>query len=164
MKFKVLKGTALHESISSIMKLRNEAIDESMKLVKELGARTCRPSRWGIGGGIESICFDEAQDLKIWKKMSYGTNEFMPRLNNKAGKEIQAKIDSLPYVTYPDLNGLFGKSSPFWCPSIIDTHDCYLVEIPDQYQSSLSNTDLIEILNSEYFALKEAHEAKKATV
>jgi len=161
MKYKVLKGTSLFESISNVLKSRNEAIDASINLAKELGAKTFRPSRWGIGGGIESLCFDEGQDLKIWKKMNYGPNEFMPRCNNKTAKEIQAKIDALPQVSYADLNGLFGTRSPFWSPSVIETEDYFLLEVPDKYQSSLTNTDLIEILNSEYFALKEAHEAKK---
>lgn len=161
MKFKVLQGTALFESIKNILDKRTEAIDAAKSLVKEFGAKTHRPSHWAIGTGISSICFEHEPDLKIWKSSGCGKLEFMPRLNNKTGKENSAKICALPEISYGDLNRLFGPASPLWCPSIIATEDCYLIEIPDQYQSKLTNTDLIEILNSEYYALKEAHEAKK---
>ena len=161
MKFKVLKNTELYNNIYNILNEKVAAINASMDLCKKLGGITFRPSGWSIGGGISSICFPVEQDLKIWKKTGYGPLEYMPRLNSKLGKEISAQIAALPEVRYTELNGLFGPKSPFWCPAIQNAENCFILNIPDKYANSITNTDLIEILNSEYFALKEAQESAK---
>ena len=163
MKFKVLKGTVLFQQLEELFIKVNSAHKAALSLIKEIGANSYRPSSWSIGGGISSLAFNEEKDSKMWKKMSYGKFEYMPKTNNKEGRELMNKIHELPMVSWSDLTKLLTtEDDPFWCPGVVKTDECFLFDISDKHAKKL-NADLIEILNSEYFALKEAHEAKKTT-
>lgn len=165
MKCKVLKGTELFDQLEAVLNRAKSAEKTTNAFTDEFGVAKYRPWYQSIGGGITSMIFENEPDLKVWKSSGFGKNEYMPRCNNKAGKEIQKRIDAFQKVTWDDLNEVISKkSSPFWCPGIINTKECMLLNISDKNVNELiKSKDLIEILDSEYFTLKEAFEAKKIT-
>jgi hypothetical protein len=73
-----------------------------------------RPSHISVWGGISACVFENAPDEKIWKKVNNSEDEWMPRLNVKAGKEIQKEIDNLPLVSMEELNECIGFDSEDW--------------------------------------------------
>jgi hypothetical protein len=163
-KYKVLSETELFQKLQEFFKLKYEAEDAACKLTEELGAKEFRPSPGGFGG-ISSICFENNPDPKSWKNSGIARNEFMPKCSSKSGKEIDEKISKLPRLTYRRLTDLISdEKSPFWCPSVIKTESCFLIHVPDNHNSRLNSNDLIEILDSEYFRLKEEHEAKEKSI
>lgn len=85
--------------------------EKAIKLAKELGGKGARGGFDCVGGGISSIEFDKAPDAKLWKHLRY--NEYMPKLNIKAGKEIQKRIDNLPVVRNHEMNEIIDAKVTF---------------------------------------------------
>lgn len=83
------------------------------KLSEKYGFKEWRYSRISHIGGLSSCVFEVAPDLKIWKQSGCGHNEYMPRLNCKAGKEIHEEIKNLPVVGINELNNIVGYHSDF---------------------------------------------------
>lgn len=78
--------------------------EAQIKLANSLGATSWRSARFCAFGGFSSLIFPEAQDSKLWKNVNDSENEWMPKLNSKAGKELRKQIDDLPKITFEDLN------------------------------------------------------------
>lgn len=57
-----------------------------------------------IAGQIWLVSFKEGEkiDLKNWKK--YKNKYYLPKLNTKKGKEIQAEFDDIPIISWEELN------------------------------------------------------------
>ena len=163
-KYKVLPGTELFQKLQEFFKLKEEAEDAACELIKELGAEEFRPRPGGFGG-ISSIYFESNPNPKIWKNSGIGRNEYMPKCSTKGGKEIDDKIAKLPSFGYRKLTDLISdEKSPFWCPAVITTESCFLIDVPDNHIQRLNSPDMVEILASEYFRLKEEHEANEKSV
>lgn len=67
-----------------------------------------------VAGQIWLVSFKEGEeiDLKNWK--NHSEKFYLPKLNTKKGKEIQAEFDNIPIVSWKDLNACIGlKESSF---------------------------------------------------
>lgn len=169
MKFKVLKGTDTFQKLEELRIKVTDVNNQAKDVVKKLeGKRYCGRSH-KLAGGISAIEFDtKPEGYKpvggSWRSLYY------PKSVNKTDCKL---IESLPTVEYSELNDIIGFNAPqtvssekgiLWISTIglIFGENEMLIEVHDgcKYEAPV---DVVEILNSEYFALKEAHEAKKAT-
>lgn len=83
-----------------------EAFNSRKEFCVKHDIKTFRGDLWAVEGGLSAIIFEDniTIDPKIWKNVNSSKNEWMPRLNTKAGKEFQKKIDLLPTVSRSELN------------------------------------------------------------
>lgn len=107
------KDTETGKKFQEIDRRSDIARDAIIKLSEKYGFKEWRYSRISHIGGLSSCVFETTPDLKIWKSSGYGHNEYMPRLNCKAGKEIHDEIKKLPIVHINELNNIVGYHSDF---------------------------------------------------
>ena len=89
------------EKMKTIRKFQSDLSDE-------LGFSKWRDGYWVSAGGFTSLLFDTEPDMAIYKRVSGSKNEYMPRLNNKTGKEIAAKLKACPVLERHELNDCIG--------------------------------------------------------
>jgi hypothetical protein len=99
------------EALIAKMKACHEAQRE---LAKQLGFDQWRGGNWTVDSGISSCIFKEAPDPKIWRNVNGYKNEWMPRGNTKAGKELRKLFDALPVIHRVEVNECIGwHEGPF---------------------------------------------------
>lgn len=87
--------------------------EQQKQLSYELGFDEWRQGNWVFYGGYSSLIFPSEPDKKVYKETIY-ENEWMPRLNTKLGKGIQAKLDSIPTISIDEANQCIGfNGAPF---------------------------------------------------
>lgn len=107
--FKTPQDSETGKKFTEIEK-RGDVCHEALKaFLEKYGFQQYRPSRISHVGGISS-CKDPINpiDSKLWKSSGYGFNEWMPKLNCKAGVAIMAEIKALPIVDIDELNAVVG--------------------------------------------------------
>ena len=87
--------------------------DTQKALADKYGFTSWREALWKVAGGISSVIFPENTivDSKIWKEVRNG--EYMPKLNTKKGKAIQADFDQAITVGKSELNACIGWNEGF---------------------------------------------------
>ena len=82
-------------------------------LAEKYGFTSWRGERWVVAGGISSVIFPQGTtvDTKVWKEVRDG--EYMPRLNSKQGKAIQADFDQAVTISKSELNACIGWNEGF---------------------------------------------------
>ena len=92
------KFSAIHEKRSIIIKQIEE-------LRQKYGFTKTYINGWNAFGGIESVCFDNPPDMKLWKKsVSKDPIGYSPRLNSKEGQEIKKDLSKVDGISREDLN------------------------------------------------------------
>ena len=83
-------------------------------LAEKYGFTSWRGERWVVAGGISSVIFPKVTtiDTKVWKQIK-GKDEYMPRLNIKQGKAIQADFDQAVTISKAELNACIGWKEGF---------------------------------------------------
>lgn len=107
--FKTPKDSETGQKFTEIAK-RGDVCHEALKaFLEKHGFQKYRPSRVSHIGGISS-CKDPIKPInqKLWKASGYGVNEWMPKLNCKAGVAIMEEIKALPIVDIDELNAVVG--------------------------------------------------------
>lgn len=118
-------------------------------VAKEIGFEQWRGGYWLVWGGFSSLIFKEKPDEKVFKKVN--GNEWMPRLNTKAGKEIQAKLDATPRVTIDELNQCIGfDGAPFKTIGFAQNNKDYFGFIVDEKWEVKIPKDCEEVTVSKY--------------
>ncbi len=98
---------------AAIEKKMDDAIQAQKTMAKKYGIKEWRRAHWGVAGRFSSVIFAETPDLKVWKRVN-GENEFMPKLNTKEGKVIDAEFSKMPWVPYWKLNECVGIDINQW--------------------------------------------------
>lgn len=88
--------------------------EKQKELAEKYGFTSWRGERWVIAGGISSVVFpkDTTIDAKLWKQVK-GKDEYMPRMNTKQGKAVQADFDLAVTVSKSELNACIGWDEAF---------------------------------------------------
>jgi hypothetical protein len=115
MKFITKKDSETGKKFQVIADKLKEARNAQKQLVEELGFKAWRAGYWLVRSGFSALCSPITKpDPTIWKNVNGSKNEFMPRANRKAGKEIIKKFDAMPVVSSDDLNQCIGfNGAPF---------------------------------------------------
>ena len=91
----------------------NVCFENQKALADKYGFTYWREALWKVAGGISSVIFpeDTIVDTKIWKEVRNG--EYMPKLNIKQGKAIQADFNKAVTVSKSELNACIGWDEGF---------------------------------------------------
>ena len=90
---------------------KDEVFKKQRQVANDLGFYQWRHGYWNVWGGFSCLMFKQQPDNKVYKKQEDG---WMPKLNIKEGKEIQAKLDACPEVGIDELNQCIGfDGAPF---------------------------------------------------
>ncbi len=148
MYFKTKRDTQTGLNLCKIEEKANKAFKETKELAKEIGFKSWREGYWQAFGGISCVHFDSEPDSKVWKKQEDG---FMPKLNNKKGKEIAKKIDNLTSVDYFELNESVGfGGAPFKKIGVnFNNNDFVAFSVDEKWDFKIPD-DCVEITTSEY--------------
>jgi len=112
MYFITKRTSATGKKFQIIADKMNVISDAQRALSKEIGFKTWRGGYWIFWGGFSAVIFEKEPDLKLWKKVN--GSEWMPRLNSKEGKALQAKLDACPKMRPDEINKCIGFSGqPF---------------------------------------------------
>ena len=157
--YKTPKQSATGLKFKEIHKRAKSCHQASVEFIEKYGFESYRQSRISYMGGISSCCKPKNElDEKAWKLSGYGSNEFMPKLNNAEGRKIKAEIDALPIVDIDELNRIVGysgngfKSSNIGCD--FNSKDFYLFVVCSDWNAKIPK-DCIEITGSEYELLSK---------
>mgnify|MGYP006444623869 CR=1 FL=1 len=111
MYFKTFRISDTGKKFKKVEEKASKAFEDQKLLADELGFKSWREGYWQAFGGISCVHFDNEPDAKLWKKNLDG---YLPKLNTKAGKELQKKFDDLTSVSYDELNKCVGfDGAPF---------------------------------------------------
>lgn len=105
-----------------------QVLQAAKDMAKEIGYYTWRQGVWVAYGGVSSVTFKDTPDLKIWKKVNLENypQEYFPRMSNKQGKELAAKLRGLPTVSIKELNDCLGfKETLFKSIGFYRNNDTY---------------------------------------
>ena len=122
-------------------------------LAEKYGFTSWRGERWVVAGGISSVIFPKGTtiDTKVWKQIK-GKDEYMPRLNIKQGKAIQADFDQAITVTKAELNACIGWNEGFskhigFCKA---NNEYFGFTIDDDWTDIIIPNDCTEITATKY--------------
>ena len=122
-------------------------------LAKKYAFTSWRGDRWVVAGGISSVIFPKGAtiDTKVWKQIK-GKDEYMPRLNIKQGKAIQAEFDQATVITKGELNACIGWGESFInCIGLDWNNDEYFgFTIEDDWTDIIIPNDCTEITATKY--------------
>ena len=155
MKFKVNKGTKLFNELIAVLKKMDQCHHAAWEIVEEVGATSYRGSYWRIGGGITALGFKKQPE---GYRKEEGYNSYFPK-KIKVNKELLAKIDALPTVTFEDINTPLKFDFPQHIgnkmvnvPEVLFRKDHVLINVKDECTYTPVE-GMIEILGSEWIAL-----------
>ena len=127
--------------------------DSQEALAKKYGFTSWRGEYWVAAGGISSVIFPQGTivDTKVWKQIKR-KDEYMPRLNIKQGKAIQADFDQAITLTKAELNACIGWDEGFSKSIGFDgTNDKYFgFTIDDSWTDIIIPNDCTEITATKY--------------
>lgn len=105
--FKIKRDTLIGKELTKTLSIIPKIQEEAGKLCDEYKFKEYRRGHWTYAGGFTAFCSPLGEvDLELFKQDNCGN--FTPRLNTRKGKELQAKMDSVPSITTMDINKLFG--------------------------------------------------------
>ena len=148
MYFKTLRSSQTGENFKKVESKAGQAFDEQKSLSEELNFKSWREGWWQAFGGISCVHFENKPDSKLWKKKEDG---YMPKLNSKAGKELQKKIDNLTSVSYDELNQCVGFDGAPWKHIGVnfDNDEYFGFEVGESWDFKIPE-DCTEITTTEY--------------
>ena len=105
------KKSKTGKSFQTISDKKDDVFKKQKQVAKEIGFHQWRGGYWTVWGGFSCLMFKDKPNEKVYKKQEDG---WMPKLNSKEGKEIQAKLDTCPKVEIDELNKCIGfDGAPF---------------------------------------------------
>jgi len=156
MYFKTEKGSETFDKLDNVWRKINDFDKQANDLVIELGYTKYGRSNIGIGGGISCIYSKTKPEGfktvgKIYQNLIY------PKASNK---KLLKRFKELPIVSLDEYNDAIGFKPQFKGLTHYKNYgskrvgELFIVEVPDNcnFQPPLG---MVEILNSEYKALKE---------
>ncbi len=168
MYYQVPKSSPTGEQLTALQERMQAANDAAMALITSIGAETFRYGQMTIAGGVSSIIFPagkpEKSELKHWKRGAL-KGEYMPSERTKLGKELIAKIETLPRVHRHELNSIVGYKHR-WNVCGIQWNkdkDYYLISMMENWEYQIPS-DCIELTQSEYKELSKKLEEKESEV
>ena len=149
MHFITKKKSETGKKFQKVAEVATASLKAEKELAKEFGFESWRGGYWLVYGGFSALIFKEKPNEKIYKKVN--GNEWMPRMNTKEGKAIQAKLDATRRVSIDDLNQCIGfDGSPFKTIGFAQNNDAYFGFIVDEKWKCKIPNDCEEVTTSRY--------------
>ena len=107
------KNSETSKKFQKIADKLDVCFENQKALAEKYGFAAWRGEYWVAAGGISSVVFPEGTtvDTKVWREVRY--DEYMPRLNTKQGKAIQADFDQALTISKAELNACIGWKEGF---------------------------------------------------
>lgn len=164
MKFKVVKGSVLFNKLDMLGEQIKEVKNLARKVARDLGFDNAYVRNFVLAGGLSGLCIADGRYKPDGYKWVF-KGAVWP---TKANKEALLRLENLPVLTYDDLNKLVGYSEEMserpgqgsgtvinWCPVVIFRDEYILLNVPVYSGKYKPVKGMVEILESEYNALKE---------
>lgn len=155
--YKLNASSEIGQKIRKLIVRGGEIKKETIDFAKSIGASTemfCRSSRYIFYTGAVAFYFDEIPDMKIWKKFQNYSGYYSPRLSNKAGKDLQAKLDSIEKIEREVLHEIIGYQNLFYSPGFKVGKERYFGFKVQKDAGFKPSYDFHEITFTEYENLK----------
>jgi hypothetical protein len=147
------KTTETGKKFQLISEKADLIFEKSKELANEIGFEKWRSGYWDAYGGFSSLLFKEKPNEKVFKKVN-GKNEWLPKKNIKEGREIQAKLDSIPTVSKDELNECIGfDGAPFKTIGFAPNNNEYFGFTVDVKWNLKIPNDCQEVTASKYMEL-----------
>ena len=152
--YKTRKDCETGIKFSAVQKRADECKKIAFDFCEKHGFKTYRPGRESFEGGISSFADPTGNvDSKVWKRSTYGSNEYYPSERTKVGKQILQETRALPYVDIDELNNIVGYASGGWKSSHIgycfSDSEYILFSVLEEWNVKVPS-DCIEITGTEY--------------
>lgn len=154
MYFITKKESETGKKFQKIMDKLKVCLEDQEALAEKYGFTSFRRVRWEVAGGITSVTFHKCAivDVKLWKLVNKGKNEYKPRLNTKEGKALQAEFKQATVITKGELNACIGWGGDFInCIGLDwnnDEYFCFFIE--EDWTDVPIPADCTEITTSKY--------------
>lgn len=147
------KNSETGKNFQKIADKLDVCFENQKALAEKYSFTSWRGDRWVVAGGISSVIFPKGAtiDTKVWKQIK-GKDEYMPRLNIKQGKAIQAEFDQATVITKGELNACIGWGESFInCIGLDWNNDEYFgFTIEDDWTDIIIPNDCTEITATKY--------------
>lgn len=180
MKYKVLEGTKLFDSLMELKKRILYANAASFALMKKMGADHVRMGMQTLGGGLTAVHFSKKKPAnfpKGWKRVykNHLADAYFPQ-DIKANTGILAEIKALPIVNDEEINKILKfnwlgndghdpqsnkicfRPTPHWGP---EGTTYILIHLPEFCSRYKPVKDMIEITHAEFTELEKQMTKKK---
>lgn len=166
MKFKIEKGTATYDALTTLFEEVVRCRKEASDLAQEFGAtQWCEGSSpFSLGGGLSALKLEEKP--KGWHK-AYYEGCYYPSPRSKHSEEARKRLELLPIVPTAKLCDILGFEAQdlyvkggrgfimYTFPATYKGKDCFLFEVREDAVYEPKSDDIIEITFSEFTRLKE---------
>ena len=146
------KNSETGKKFQKIANKLNVCFENQKALAKKYGFTSWRGAYWVVAGGISSVMFPKGTtiDIKVWKEVKKG--EYMPRLNTKQGKAIQADLEQAITISKAELNACIGWDEGFrkhigFCKA---NNEYFGFTIDDDWTDIIIPNDCTEITATKY--------------
>ena len=146
------KNSETGKKFQKIANKLNVCFENQKALAKKYGFTSWRGAYWVVAGGISSVMFTKGTtiDIKVWKEVKKG--EYMPRLNTKQGKAIQADLEQAITISKAELNACIGWDEGFskhigFCKA---NNEYFGFTIDDDWTDIIIPNDCTEITATKY--------------
>ena len=154
----VKKDCVTFKEMKAIFDKAREYNKIALEFIESKGGTSFRRDRFGIGGGVESILFENDKPSKEWKAISRKrSNEYVPA---KKDSQIAIEIEKLPVVKKKEMTRIFGfpdtqfvGNRVYFSPGIETVNEGYILDVSAGCIIAIKEGMQI-IKKSEYYALK----------
>lgn len=149
--FKVDKKSSYGKAFQTLQDQGKKIQAEIYAFMTELGAdpKYLMNGRCVFGTGVCGAKFLEEPDMKVWKKISGFADYYRPRLNNKAGKELEARFESFEQISQDEIGKVFGWDNFFSRPGFSSGKKFFGVAMDSDWKHKMPK-EFIEITFTEY--------------
>ena len=152
MHFITEKNSETGKNFQKIADKLDVCFENQKALAEKYGFTSWRGAYWVVAGGISSVMFPKGTtiDIKVWKEVKKG--EYMPRLNTKQGKAIQADLEQAITISKAELNACIGWDEGFskhigFCKA---NNEYFGFTIDDDWTDIIIPNDCTEITATKY--------------
>ena len=146
------KNSETGKNFQKIANKLDVCFENQKALAEKYGFTSWRGAYWVVAGGISSVMFPKGTtiDIKVWKEVKKG--EYMPRLNTKQGKAIQADLEQAITISKAELNACIGWDEGFskhigFCKA---NNEYFGFTIDDDWTDIIIPNDCTEITATKY--------------
>ena len=146
------KNSETGKNFQKIADKLDVCFENQKALAEKYGFTSWRGAYWVVAGGISSVMFPKGTtiDIKVWKEVKKG--EYMPRLNTKQGKAIQADLEQTITISKAELNACIGWDEGFskhigFCKA---NNEYFGFTIDDDWTDIIIPNDCTEITATKY--------------
>jgi len=114
MYFKTKRDSDTGKKFEELLDKMKVVRDSQVAFGEKYGFTKSRESRSHLRGRFSACLLVGTVDTKAWKTVNNSKEEWMPRMNTKAGQAIQAEIDALPIIERQELNDCVAYNNGPW--------------------------------------------------